>query len=285
MRTQAGLTRHKLKESSARWHLKLKFPTLGESIVEGTISKWLKQVGDTVAVGDSLVELETDKINLEVPAEQAGVLTSIRKGEGENVAVGEVLGMIDKDTSAKPAEATAPKTDNPQAKASQPEESATASKTHEVTPVAQRAAADLKVDLQSVAGSGPGGRITKDDVLKSVKSPESTESSQQSTVSQSPNPSATLRTNLPISNLQSSRPEERIRMSRRRQTIARRLVEAQQTAAMLTTFNEVDMSKIMEIRKRRKESFQERHGVGLGFMSFFSKAVIGALKQFPPAQR
>ncbi|MFN8442119.1 MAG: 2-oxoglutarate dehydrogenase complex dihydrolipoyllysine-residue succinyltransferase [Caldilineaceae bacterium] len=240
----------------------IKVPTLGESIVEGTISKWLKKVGDPVAIGDALVELETDKINLEVPAEQAGVLTAINKQDGENVAVGEVLGTID--TEGATLAAPEPSQDG----ASAPQSTPSPSKPQDATPVAQRAAAEHHVDLQSVTGSGPGGRVTKDDVLRSVKPAEAEVRSQES-VSSTPQ-SAIV-----------SRPEERIRMSRRRQTIARRLVEAQQTAAMLTTFNEVDMSKIMEMRKRRKESFQERHGVGLGFMSFFTKAVIGALKQFP----
>ncbi len=271
----------------------IKVPTLGESIVEGTISKWLKQVGDKVAVGDPVVELETDKINLEVPAEHTGILSKLRKAEGENVEVGEVIGEIDEAaaTSAQPSAVEPAKAEEAPTPAATPSH-----KAQEATPVAQRVATEYHVDLQEVAGSGPGGRVTKDDVLKSVQAaekpqekpqtPKATEAtpekkSEPAIEGQPPAPfnPPILQPQLPA--MQSSRPEERIRMSRRRQTIARRLVEAQQTAAMLTTFNEVDMSKIMDIRKRRKESFLERHGVGLGYMSFFSKAVIGSLKQFP----
>ncbi len=262
----------------------IRVPTMGESIVEGTIKKWLKQVGQSVAVGEAVVELETDKVNLEVPAEQAGVLTAILKQEGENVAVGEVLATIDGDASASAQPAAIVATSTVPTEASTPPPTPPATDVS-ATPVAQRAAADLHVNLQGMAGSGPGGRVTKEDVLKSAGGPVSSESVVSGSVTSTPisqSPVSDLQS--PIRNPQSAipnRPEERIRMSRRRQTIARRLVEAQQTAAMLTTFNEVDMSKIMDIRKRRKEGFQERHGVGLGFMSFFTKAVIGALKQFP----
>ena len=271
----------------------IKVPTLGESIVEGTISKWLKQVGDKVAVGDPVVELETDKINLEVPAEHTGILSKLRKAEGENVEVGEVIGEIDEAaaTSAQPSAVEPAKAEEAPMPAATPSH-----KAQEATPVAQRVATEYHVDLQEVAGSGPGGRVTKDDVLKSVQAtekpqekpqaPKATEAAPEKKAEPATEGQPPAPFNLPILQpqlpaMQSSRPEERIRMSRRRQTIARRLVEAQQTSAMLTTFNEVDMSKIMDIRKRRKESFLERHGVGLGYMSFFSKAVIGALKQFP----
>jgi 2-oxoglutarate dehydrogenase E2 component (dihydrolipoamide succinyltransferase) len=277
--------------------IEIRVPTLGESIVEATVGKWLKQVGDTVAAGEILVDLETDKVNVEVAAEQGGVLEQIVKGEGQNVGVGEVIGTIGASASAAasapqngaPApprqEAPAPAAAPVAAPPAHPDEHAPP-----ISPVARKIAADQGVDVRSVAGSGPGGRVTKDDVaavgdrgqgtgdggrnVVAAPAQPATPISQPATpISQPPTPIAQP----PIAD----RREERVRMSRRRQTIAQRLVEAQRTAAMLTTFNEIDMSAVMEVRKRRKESFKERHGIGLGFMSFFTKATVGALKAFP----
>jgi 2-oxoglutarate dehydrogenase E2 component (dihydrolipoamide succinyltransferase) len=251
----------------------IRVPELGESVVEATVGKWLKKVGDTVAAGDPLVSLETDKVDMEVAAEQTGVLARIDKGAGDTVAVGEVLGSLSgadsvpaENGSKPPQGAAAPSQPQPQS----------AVGSAQATPVARRLAGEEGIDLARLQGSGPGGRITKQDVAgaRSVATP-------------SPAP---LTATVPVvPAVPSARParasqdgrEQRIRMSRRRQTIARRLLEAQHTAAMLTTFNEVDMTAIMEVRKRRKDSFKERHGVGLGFMSFFTKAAIGALKAYP----
>jgi 2-oxoglutarate dehydrogenase E2 component (dihydrolipoamide succinyltransferase) len=269
-------------------------PELGESVADATVGRWLKQEGEAVKSGDPLVELETDKINFEVEAEQDGVLQSISKDEGETVNVGEVIGTIGEGEGAAPAEeqgeqpqAEEEQEEQPQAEAEQqePEDSgAETSNGHRevedgagrASPSVRKLAQEYEVDLAEVTGSGSGGRITRDDVERLIreqsrpKAPEKTAEPERDGEAQ-PAASEDGRAEL----------EERVRVSRRRQTIAQRLVESQQTAAMLTTFNEVDMSAVMELRKRRKESFQERTGARLGFMSFFTKAAIGALKAFP----
>ncbi|HYZ05382.1 MAG TPA: 2-oxoglutarate dehydrogenase complex dihydrolipoyllysine-residue succinyltransferase [Rubrobacter sp.] len=271
-------------------------PELGESVADATVGRWLKQEGETVKSGEALVELETDKINFEVEAEQDGVLQSISKDEGETVNVGEVIGTIGEGDGAAPAEvqeeqpqAEEEREEQPQAEAEQqePEDSgAETSNGHReledgagrASPSVRKLAQEYEVDLADVTGSGSGGRITRDDVERLIReqsspaAPEKTEEPERDGEAQ-PAPAASEDGRAAL--------EERVRVSRRRQTIAQRLVESQQTAAMLTTFNEVDMSAVMELRKRRKESFQERTGARLGFMSFFTKAAIGALKAFP----
>jgi 2-oxoglutarate dehydrogenase E2 component (dihydrolipoamide succinyltransferase) len=272
--------------------VEIRVPTLGESIVEATVGKWLKRTGEQVAAGEALVELETDKVNVEVPAEAAGVLGTIAKREGENVAIGDVLGTIEAaGASATPTPATAvaqpatPSAAAPAAAAAQP--AAAGEDGHNakvpVSPVAQRIAADQGVDVRGIPGSGPGGRVTKEDVVARVGTGDQGSGLKESAPTTAPTTAPTPRatpTPGPRPLIPDSR-EERIRMSRRRQTIAARLVEAQRVAAMLTTFNEIDMSAVMEVRKRRRDSFKERHGVGLGFMSFFTRAAVGALKAFP----
>jgi 2-oxoglutarate dehydrogenase E2 component (dihydrolipoamide succinyltransferase) len=267
--------------------IEIRVPTLGESIVEATVGKWQKQVGDTVAAGETLVDLETDKVNVEVAAEQGGVLEQIVKSEGQNVGVGEVIGTISAGASAA---ASAPQSGNGAPAAVAPRQDAPAppatpvaappeqpdSHTPPISPVARRIAAEQGVDVRAVAGSGPGGRVTKDDVAQAGDKAQDQKISAPSVAA----PAAQPPTPNPQPPAASPR-EERVRMSRRRQTIAQRLVEAQRTAAMLTTFNEIDMSAVMDVRKRRKDSFKERHGIGLGFMSFFTKATVGALKAFP----
>jgi 2-oxoglutarate dehydrogenase E2 component (dihydrolipoamide succinyltransferase) len=271
-------------------------PELGESVADATVGRWLKQEGEAVKSGDPLVELETDKINFEVEAEQDGVLESISKDEGETVNVGEIIGTIgeggEAGDGAAPAEeqqeqpqAEEVQEVRPQAEQQKAEESGdeTSDGHRELedgagraSPSVRKLAQEYEVDLAEVTGSGSGGRITRDDVERLIReqsrptAPERTEEPERDGEAQ-PAASADGRATL----------EERVRVSRRRQTIAQRLVESQQTAAMLTTFNEVDMSAVMELRKRRKESFQERTGARLGFMSFFTKAAIGALKAFP----
>lgn len=242
---------------------KILVPALGESVVEATVGQWLKQEGDRVKVGEPLVELETDKVNLEVGAAQSGVLARIERPKGADVRIGDVLGVIEDANGAGPLAAEAPPA-VPETRA--PEDG-------KATPVAKRVADDLGVDVAQVPGSGPRGRVTKDDVLavaeKQKPAPPLT-------------PTLPLPQTLPLESRPASRAETRSRLSRRRRTIAQRLVEAQHTAAMLTTFNEIDMGAVMDIRARRKESFKDKHGIGLGFMSFFVKASIGALKAFPP---
>ena len=277
-------------------------PELGESVADATVGRWLKQEGDQVSAGDALVELETDKINFEVEAEQDGVLESISKNEGDTVNVGEVIGTLGEGNGAAPEQAE-PQTEQQaegQAQAEQPEPEAEeaggeageaaaeeADGHREVedggfraSPSVKKLAQEYEVDLAEVSGSGSGGRITREDVERLIRqqsrpAPEKT---------QEPEPDGRREAQpapTPAADDGRAALEERVRVSRRRQTIAQRLVESQQTAAMLTTFNEVDMTAVMELRKRRKESFQERTGARLGFMSFFAKAAIGALKAFP----
>ncbi len=257
----------------------IRVPELGESVVEATVGKWLKNVGDTVAVGDPLVSLETDKVDMEVAAEQTGVLARIDKGAGDTVAVGEILGSLsgaDSLPTENGSKSQAPTQQEAIPTPAQPQPQPAAGSA-QATPVARRLAGEEGIDLARLQGSGPGGRITKQDVAgaRSVAAP--TTAPQVATVAVVP---AAVPAARPALVAQNGR-EQRIRMSRRRQTIARRLLDAQHTAAMLTTFNEVDMTAIMEVRKRRKDSFKERNGVGLGFMSFFTKATIGALKAYP----
>ena len=266
-------------------------PELGESVADATVGRWLKQEGEAVKSGDPLVELETDKINFEVEAEQDGVLESISKGEGETVNVGEVIGTIGEGdgSEAAAAEEEAPEEEE-SAGAEQPEpeaESAEETNGHReveevrASPSVRRLAQEYDVDLAEVSGSGSGGRVTREDVERLIReqgrseAPEKTEA-QPAAPAEDGRPQER-----PAAEDGRGALEERVRMSRRRQTIARRLVEAQQTAAMLTTFNEADMTAVMALRNQRKEEFQERHGVKLGFMSFFVKASIGALKAFP----
>lgn len=251
-------------------------PAMGESITEGTISKWIAKVGDAVKQGDLLLELETDKVNLEISAEQDGVLTAILANEGDTVRIGESVGTIGAaGEAAAPAAAPAPapvaaapaaSAAAPAAPVAAPAAVANASASDALaSPAARKLAREKGIDLNAVLG-----RVTPADVKSAGSAPAA-----PAPVA-APSPASDK---APVANF--AKPEERKKMSRRRITIAKRLVEAQHTAAMLTTFNEVDMTKIMEIRKRRKDSFKEKHDVGLGFMSFFTKAVVGALKAFP----
>ncbi|HEY7347595.1 MAG TPA: 2-oxoglutarate dehydrogenase complex dihydrolipoyllysine-residue succinyltransferase [Ktedonobacterales bacterium] len=283
--------------------VEIRVPALGESIVEATVAAWRKQEGDRVSQGDVLVELETDKVNQEIFAEQSGVLQQIVKQEGETVGIGDVLAVIaegaaDGAAAAQPApsaaagervsaqaEAAPGKPETPVEPDLAPSEAGTA------TPLARRIAAEHNIDLTRVRPEH--GRVTKEDVLGYLEqhaaspAPQAVETAPGGVPPPGPparTPSApsapALAGAVPTPAAPRGR-EERVRMSRRRQTIAQRLVQTQNNAAMLTTFNEVDMSAIMEVRKRRKDSFKERHGVSLGFMSFFTKAVVGSLKAFP----
>jgi 2-oxoglutarate dehydrogenase E2 component (dihydrolipoamide succinyltransferase) len=274
----------KLLQQEHPMAVEIKVPTLGESIVEATVGKWLKREGEPVAAGEALVDLETDKVNVEVMAEQGGVLERILKGEGASVTIGETLGTIGAGDGATTA-ATAGTQATERTSAPAPQSSVPSMAPPPATPVARRMAATEGVDLSGVPGSGPGGRITKDDVVAaSASRDERPTTKDERPAAPSPTPVAPIAPappSPPVAGPSPGRREERVRMSRRRQTIAARLVEAQHSAAMLTTFNEVDMSAVMELRKRRRDAFKERHGVGLGFMSFFTRAVVGALKAFP----
>ncbi len=247
--------------------VEVRVPVLGESVAEATVGAWLKHEGEAVEAGDSLVQLETDKVNLDVAADQAGVLGKISRQEGETVHPGDVLAVMN---DSAPTTAPRSATDSaPTASAAEsPPASAEIDRPH-ASPVARRLAEEHGVDLGTVEGTGTGGRVTREDVERHLAPAASAQPAS------APAPVVT-----PDSQT-GDRRETRTRMSRRRQTIAQRLLEAQRTAAMLTTFNEADMSAIMDIRARRRDAFQKRHGVGLGFMSFFTKAVIGALQAFP----
>lgn len=240
--------------------VEVRVPTLGESVVEATVGAWLKREGDQVEAGEPLVQLETEKVNVDVSADQSGVLGKVAAHEGETVHPGDVLATIEEGAPAAPAEA------REAVAAPTPDATEEVERPH-ASPVARRMAEEHGLDLSRIQGTGTGGRVTREDVERQLQpAPARAEAAP-------PAPQ------LPPSDGQ--RRETRIRMSRRRQTIASRLLEAQRTAAMLTTFNEADMSAIMAIRARRREAFQKRHGIGLGFMSFFTKAAVGALREFP----
>lgn len=259
-------------------------PELGESISEGTITKWFVKVGDTVNQGDVLLELETDKVNIEISAENSGVIGPITKNDGDVVLVGESIGIIGEGDVAPapvPAQEEAPVAQATVAVA-EPVAVSSSSATVNASPAARKLAREQGVDLAQVQSKDAIGRIYPEDVRSHQAQPVA-----QAT----PAPVAAAKAPVvaPVASLASATTSvsvegkvvERKRMSRRRATIAKRLVEAQQTAAMLTTFNEVDMTAILDLRKRRKQSFFDKNEVNLGFMSFFTKAVVGALKAFP----
>jgi 2-oxoglutarate dehydrogenase E2 component (dihydrolipoamide succinyltransferase) len=264
-------------------------PELGESVVEARVARWLKKEGDRVEVGEPVVELETEKIDLEVSAERAGVIASIKRQEGEDVKIGELLAILDESGAAAkggagtsaPAAAAAPA---PAAKPSSPEPApAPAADAPKATPTAKRMAKDHDVNLAGVQGSGAGGRVMKQDVQGAIAPPAAAPAAAPAA---QPAPAASKPAAKPAAppkpaTRPGDRTEERVRMTKRRATIARRLVEAQRTAAMLTTFNEIDMSALMSLRARRKDAFTKQHGVGLGIASFFVKASIAALRLFP----
>jgi 2-oxoglutarate dehydrogenase E2 component (dihydrolipoamide succinyltransferase) len=269
----------------------IRVPTLGESVTEATVGQWFKKVGDQVAADEPLVELETDKVTLEVPAPAAGVIEAISVKDGETVGVGAVLGTIAANGAAAktaPAPTGRPdqKTETTRAIGAGPEpitqRAAEASKPAAGAiakgsgngPAVAKLVAENKLDLSKIAGTGKDGRVTKGDALAAV-------AGGSAAASASPAPAAApVQVRAPTAPDDASR-EERVRMTRLRQTIARRLKEAQNTAAMLTTFNEVDMSAVIKLRNDYRELFEKKHGVKLGFMSFFVKACIQALKDIP----
>ena len=306
--------------------VEIRVPSSGESVVEATVGRWYKQPGQAVTADEDVVELETDKVNITIPAGADGVLQSIMRQTGETVAVNDVLGTVTpgvaasngtsngasaptdgaQATPAKPPTAAAATVATPAPAATTP--SAPAAKTAPngedlgdanapATPLAAKMLEQHGLKASNVPGTGPNGKITRDDVQNHVAtasareqekgerekgkgiSEPSTLDAQRSTLATPNTQPPTLDTLNPL--LSDERRETVTPMSRMRKTIAAKLVEAQQTAAMLTTFNEVDMTAVMDVRTRRKDKFKEKHGVNLGFMSFFTKAVIGALKTFP----
>jgi 2-oxoglutarate dehydrogenase E2 component (dihydrolipoamide succinyltransferase) len=266
----------------------IRVPTLGESVTEATIGRWFKKAGDAVAVDEPLVELETDKVTIEVPAPSAGTLGEIVAKDGETVAVGALLGQINDGAAAaaKPAAATAKadapaKPAAPPAAPAAPAPAAPAAAPVQKTPPAdaplapsvRKISAESGIDAATVPGSGKDGRVTKGDMLAAIEKAASA----PTPVNQ---PAAAVQVRAPSPADDASR-EERVKMTRLRQTIARRLKEVQNTAAMLTTFNEVDMSHIMAMRAQYKDVFEKKHGSKLGFMGFFTKACVQALKDIP----
>ena len=254
----------------------IRVPTLGESVTEATIAQWYKKPGEVVSMDEPLCELETDKVTIEVPAQSAGVLEEVLFEEGATVEVGALLGSIDAEgTPAAPAE-------TPAAEAPTPEPSAPAepvapaappaaeTQSDALAPSVRRLVSEHGLSPADIAATGKDGRLTKGDVLAAVSGQVSAPSSQTSTA----------RTARPVSTNQSAR-EERVKMTRLRQTIARRLKESQDTAAQLTTFNEVDMSALMQLRSEYKDLFEKKYGVRLGFMSFFVRACVTALHEIP----
>lgn len=258
---------------------KIVVPTLGESVSEATVAQWLKKEGEAVKADEPIVELETDKVTLEVNAPKDGVIAKITVGEGETVEVGAILGELSEgavanDTpkkaeaeaeraparaataAAAPAKEEAPHADNNAGDAA-------------LSPAVRKMLADNNIDPSSVKGTGKDGRITKEDVQKFVSSKGSAPTPSTSPVTKAAAP------------VQAGEREERVRMTKLRQVIAKRLKEAQNTAAMLTTFNEVDMQPVMDLRAKYQDQFVKKHGIKLGFMSFFVKAAIAALKEFP----
>jgi 2-oxoglutarate dehydrogenase E2 component (dihydrolipoamide succinyltransferase) len=246
----------------------IRVPTLGESVTEATVGKWFKQPGDAVAVDEPLVELETDKVTLEVPAPAAGVLSEVAVKNGDTVAVGALLGQIKEGTGATsktPAPAARPVETSKQAPA--PPQKAAEMPT---PPSVRKLAAESGLDPSKVSGTGLHGQVTKGDMLSAIER-----------AAAQPTPvSAPVQMRAPSPADDAAR-EERVHMTRLRQTIARRLKDAQNTAAMLTTFNEVDMSAVMHLRNQYKDLFEKKHGVKLGFMGFFVRACIQALKEIP----
>ena len=258
-------------------------PSVGESISEGIVSRWLKSDGSLVKAGETLLELETDKATTPVPSPVSGVL-KIGVAEGQTVAIGATIGTIDPSGTS----AAAPASPAPVASASPAVSSVTPVSVDGDLPLApsvRRIVAEQGVDVAQVPASGPGGRLTKGDVLTFLSAPGSAPASAPATTVAPPAPvpaSPPAATSAKVSPAPAAGPREtRQRMSGLRQRIAQRLVEAQHTAAILTTFNEVDMSRVMDLRAQYKETFQKAHGTALGFMSFFAKASIAALKAFP----
>lgn len=229
-------------------------PTLGESVTEATVSKWLKQVGDSVKADEPVVELETDKVSVSVPSPETGVLSEIKIQAGKTVNVGTVLGSIGSGSAAVVKKESVKTTEPLKPKIAE----SSINKKEILSPAVKRIVEEKRIDIRTISGSGRDGRILKGDLLESMGLPSA-----------------------PSSARLTKGDEERVKMTRLRSTIAKRLKEAQNNAAMLTTFNEIDMSRIIEMRAEYKEGFQKRYGVKLGFMSFFVRSCVEALKAFP----
>jgi 2-oxoglutarate dehydrogenase E2 component (dihydrolipoamide succinyltransferase) len=256
----------------------IRVPTLGESVTEATIGKWFKQPGDLVAADEPLVELETEKVTIEVPAPAAGILSEIIAKDGETVAIGALLGQIDQDAGARAAasKSAQPEKATPPPKAVStpaPQAPKAAAAAIPLAPSVRRLSTESGIAAEAVPGTGPGGRVTKGDMLAAIERAAAAPTA----IAQ---PAAAVQVRAPSPADDAAR-EERVRMTKLRQTIAKRLKDAQNTAAMLTTFNEVDMSAVMALRNHYRDLFEKKHGVKLGFMGFFVRACVHALKEIP----
>jgi len=252
--------------------IEVKVPQLSESVAEATLLSWHKKQGELVKRDENLIDIETDKVVLELPAPDSGVLSKVIKGDGSTVVSDEVIATIDTDGKAvagagasATTAAAASAVKAPEKPAAAPVASAKA-EPPAVMPSARKIAADNNLDTAQISGSGRGGRVTKEDVVVKL---------------QAPRPAAPLPSPVNVDRILGDRPEQRVPMSRLRQRVAERLVQSQSTAAILTTFNEVNMQPVMELRNRYKDKFEKEHGVKLGFMSFFVKAAVHALKKYP----
>jgi 2-oxoglutarate dehydrogenase E2 component (dihydrolipoamide succinyltransferase) len=264
--------------------IEVKVPVLPESVAEATLVSWHKKAGQAVKRDENLIDIETDKVVLELPAPTAGVLAEIIKPDGSTVTAQEVIAVIDTEgataeaspapaASQEPAIAKAPAVSAPAGRPAQP---GAAAPSTTALPAARKMMADQNIPASDVAGTGRGGRITKGDVIAATESRAEASSKPASSPAAAPAAKPA-----PAASAQSARPEQRVPMSRLRQRVAERLVQSQSTAAILTTFNEVNMAPVLELRSRYKERFEKEHGVKLGFMGFFVKAVVHALKKFP----
>lgn len=251
--------------------IEVKVPTLGESVSEATVGQWLKKPGEAVALDEPIVSLETDKVAVEVPAPAAGVLGALVANEGDTVAVGALLALIEDGVAAAGAQAPAPRTEAPVPPASASEApAAPAGDAAVLSPAVRRAVLEYGIDPSTVKGTGKDGRLTKEDVMAAAAAKQA-----------APAAAVSAQAATPAAAPAGGRNEERVKMTRLRQTIAKRLKSAQETAALLTTFNDVDMSAVMEARAKYKDVFEKKHGVKLGLMSFFAKASVLALKDIP----
>ncbi|MEM8950847.1 MAG: 2-oxoglutarate dehydrogenase complex dihydrolipoyllysine-residue succinyltransferase [Pseudomonadota bacterium] len=282
--------------------VEIRVPSLGESVTEATVAKWFKQIGEAVTADEPLVELETDKVTLEYNAPASGTLTEIIVEQGGEVEVGALLGAIDEKASAAKTEAAAAASAPLEASTGKdaPKEETSAATSSAMSPAVRKLIEENNVDVASISPSGPKGNITKGDVLAAIDAGKEAAADAPSAPAENPAPKADIpKTTSPAANAADSQPaakpegsksapstspssgEERVKMTRLRKRIAERLKEAQNTAAILTTYNEADMSGVMALRKRYRDSFEKKHGVKLGFMSFFVKATIGALRELP----
>jgi 2-oxoglutarate dehydrogenase E2 component (dihydrolipoamide succinyltransferase) len=257
--------------------IEVRVPQLPESVADATLVSWHKKPGDSVARDENLVDLETDKVVLEVPAPSAGILKEIRLGDGTTVTSGQVLAIIEEGAAAAVPGASAPAIMAASTGATTTAKEATGGK---LSPAAKRVAEENKVDPKAVAGSGRDGRVSKTDVVNYLSTKETSSPAQPSAPAAKP-PQQFVPPSTSAGSPRVARAEQRVPMTRLRARIAERMVQAQSTQALLTSFNEVDLKAVNELRARYKDSFEKQHGVKLGFMSFFTKACVEALKKFP----